>query len=184
LNGVDFAGSDLASFDLEFADLRGTTWKGIASPPKNLSHSLRGSGTDSVRGADYDDIAAISMSAKTWTERFFSFKLIVDNWGENKTTIALLGKIFHSDGSAYMRNCSFLYFVASFARDKESMAYCVDMAANGNAYYNMYRAKKVRRYISDYLDYLGTNIQRSERYPEDISPQEIIFLARTDSEDL
>lgn len=175
LDGVDLGGSDLSSFDLQYADLRRVKWGGILANPARFTYSLRGDGQSPVRGSDFEAIGATTLGAKTWGERFFSFKLLVDNWGENTTTFDLLVKIIERDKSTYMRNCAFTYFAAKYAGDEKMTSYCTQMARHGNTPTNMFRATKVKRAVDDYFQYYHS-IEKPDRFPGDISPKRILKL--------
>lgn len=175
LEGVDFGGSNLSSFDLKYADLRRAKWEGILAIPARFKYSLRGDGHSPVRGSDFEAIEAAALGSKTWGERFFSFKLLIDNWGENTTTLDLLVNIIERDKSTYMRNCAFTYFAAKYAGDEKMTSYCVQMARQGNTPTNMFRAAKVKRAVDDYFQYYRS-IEKPGRFPGDISPQRILIL--------
>lgn len=177
LTGVDFAGSDLSQFNFDYADLRGAKWDNRASDPLSLRYSMRGKGTDEVRGDDFNDLSATVLSKSLWAERFFAFRLLVDNWGENSDTADVLSKLLASSSDTYLPLCSVLYFFASYINDGEAMALCNDMANAGRSQVNIYRLKKLRQAVRENLNYLE-RLNLTQRYPNDLSDKEINSFKR------
>ena len=177
LTGVDFAGSNLSQFNFDYADLRGAKWDNRASDPLSLRYSMRGKGTDEVRGDDFNDLSATVLSKSLWAERFFAFRLLVDNWGENSDTADVLSKLLASSSDTYLPLCSVLYFSASYINDGEAMALCNDMANAGRSQVNIYRLRKLRQAVRENLDYLQ-RLSLRQRYPNDLSENEINSFRR------
>jgi len=177
LSGVDFAGSDLSEFNFDYADLRGARWENRFSDPSTLRYSLRGKGTDEVRGTDFDDLSAKVLAQSLWAERFFAFQVLVDNWGENLDTAKVLLDLLHTDNGTYLPLCSFVYFSASYLNDSDTKAWCVDMANAGGSQINLFRLKKLRRYVSEYRRYFGS-VDIRPRYPEDLTSNEVKLIVR------
>lgn len=149
LRGVDFSGSSLSSFNFEYADLRGAIWNGAEGEPSNYRFSLRGRSTDALRARDFERWAERAKVSRTWSERFFAYKCIVDNFGENYLTLDLLREIERQDTSVYMRSASTLYLAASLYRSDEIKSYCSELAAGSNSKVNMFRMTKIRRYARE-----------------------------------
>lgn len=177
LTGVDFAGSNLSQFNFDYADLRGAKWDNRASDPLSLRYSMRGKGADEVRGDDFNDLSAIVLSKSLWAERFFAFRLLVDNWGENSDTADVLSKLLASSSDTYLPLCSVLYFSASYINDGEAMALCNDMANAGRSQVNIYRLRKLRQAVRENLNYLQ-RLNLRQRYPNDLSEKEINSFRR------
>jgi hypothetical protein len=173
---VDFSGSELASFNFDYADLRRANWSGRVSDPKSFRLSLRGKGTADVRGADFDDIRALVFSKRNWGERLFAFRLLVDNWGENLDTFDVLVSVLENDPGTYLRLCSFVYFSASYANDEKMQNFCIGMANAGRSQLNIFKLGKLRRAVGNYSNYFES-INIKERYPGDISMREVHLLA-------
>lgn len=177
LTGVDFTGSDLSQFNFDYADLRGAKWDNRASAPLSLRYSMRGKGTDEVRGDDFHDLSATVLSKSLWAERFFAFRLLVDNWGENPDTAEVLSKLLAEKRDTYLPLCSVLYFAASYINNGKAKALCNDMANAGRSQVNIYRLKKLRRAVRENLNYLE-HLNLTQRYPNDLSDKEINSLKR------
>ncbi|MEQ8254807.1 MAG: pentapeptide repeat-containing protein [Roseovarius confluentis] len=175
LNEVDFSGSDLAGFDFSYADLRGANWQGVVADPKDVRFSLRGKGTSQVRGVDFEAIAKSAMHRRLWSERFFAFRLLVDNWGENTDTFEVLRDILGAEEGVYMRQCSFLYFMASYSGDDRIQKLCTQMANAGRSQTNMFRLRDVRKALENYESYFG-RVETRKRYPGDVHPRNLIKL--------
>lgn len=172
LAGVNFAGSNLSQFNFDYADLRGAKWDNRASDPQSLRYSMRGKGTDEVRGDDFNDLSAKVLSRSLWAERFFAFRLLVDNWGENPDTAGVLSKLLATNSGTYLPLCSLVYFTASYLNDDESKAFCNDMANAGRSQLNIFRLKKLRQTVGNNLTYFES-VTFKKRYPNDLSENEI-----------
>lgn len=181
LAGVDFQGSALARFDFSFADLRNASWMGRLSDPKSVMFSLRGESNGPVVGADFEVIEETALTSKLWSERFFAFKMLVDNWGENEDTYDVLKRIIKLTDGTYIRVCSFAYFAASYNQDEALMADCINMAHASNSRTNMYKLNKMRRVLPEYVEYFS-GIKRESRYPGDINPSMIANIGKGVSE--
>lgn len=181
LAGVDFAGSDLSSFNFDYADLRGAKWENRISDPLSLRYSMRGKGTDEVRGDDFTDLSAKALSKSLWAERFFAFRLLVDNWGENPDTAAALSRLLATNSGTYLPLCSMLYFTASYLNDDEAKAFCNAMADAGRSQVNIFRLRKLRQKIKSNLKFFESVTLR-QRYPNDLSGEEIKLIKRGLSE--
>ena len=177
LAGVDFGGSDLSKFNFDYADLRGVKWEERLSDPLSLSYSLRGSGTDEVRGSDFADLRTKLLSKSNWAERFFAFLILVDNWGENPDTAGVLSELLENDNGTYLPLCCFVYFTASYLNDAESKSLCVDMANAGRSQINIYRLGKLRRSAFINMEYFDSAVFR-QRYPNDLSQTEFKVLIK------
>tara|TARA_R100000306_G_C4363075_1_gene136278 strand:- start:266 stop:940 length:675 start_codon:yes stop_codon:yes gene_type:complete len=177
LTDVDFAGSNLSEFNFDYADLRGAKWDNRASDPLSLRYSMRGKGTDEVRGDDFSDLSATVLSNSLWAERFFAFRLLVDNWGENSDTADVLSKLLASSSGTYLPLCAVLYFSASYVNNGEAMALCNSMANAGRSQVNIYRLRKLRQAVKENLNYLQ-RLNLRPRYPNDIPEKEINSFRR------
>lgn len=164
---IDLNGSSLKGYNFDLADLRGASWLGVLTNPSSTKHCLRGDGKDNVKGADFPHLAEICLSKYNWDERFLSFKLLIDNWGENIETADVLISILKEDKGTYLRLCCFLYFCASYNNDTKMKSRCVEMAKAGRSQANMFRLKTLRKGVSDYLKYFES-VSFAERYPGDI----------------
>ena len=174
LAGVDFSESDLSEFNLDYADLRGAKWEQRLSDPHSLRFSLRGSGEDEVSGSEFKDLRALVLSKKRlrWAERFFAFRLLVDNWGENEDTLEVLNQLLRQGDGTYLRLCCSVYFSASYQRDTKSKTLCINMANSGRSQVNIFRLKKLRHAASIGQRYFRS-IDLRERYPGDLSQSSI-----------
>jgi len=171
LSGVDFAGSDLSGFKFDYADLRGVKWENRSSDPVSLRYSLRGNGADEVRGSDFASLYAKVMSKTLWAERFFAFKLLVDNWGENSDTAEVLQELLEKTRETYLPLCSFIYFSASYLDDNEAMIWCVSMANAGSSQVSIFRLRKLRQLAKQNAKYFE-GIKLRSRYPNDLTESE------------
>ena len=149
LRMVDFRGSDLSEFNLEYADLRGCKWEGVDVEPSHFRFSLRGRASGPIRARDFNKWAERALRSRVWAERFYAFKCIVDNFGENYLTLDLLRDIRKADKSTYMKSVSTLYLAASLYQIKEIQSYCEEMAQGSNSRVNMFRMMKIRRYARE-----------------------------------
>lgn len=181
LAGVDFARSNLSSFNFDYADLRGAEWENRASDPLSLRYSMRGKGTDEVRGDDFTDLSAKVLSKSLWAERFFAFRLLVDNWGENPDTADVLSKLLATNSGTYLPLCSLVYFTASYLDDDKAKAFCNDMANAGRSQVNIFRLRKLRQTVKSNLKFFESVTMR-QRYPNDLSEKEIKSIRRGLSE--
>jgi hypothetical protein len=162
LSFVDFSGSDLSDFDFEFSDLRNASWKGVVNHPKNYRIAMRGRAHDPVSGRDFPDWVARVHSGRIWAERFFAFKCVVDNFGENELTLDLLHQVLSRDKSLYMRSTCTVYLAASLFRIDEMLNYCSEMAFGSNAKVNMFRMMRLRRYARELSRVIGSIPVQSE----------------------
>lgn len=173
LQDVDFTRSDLSDFDFSFADLRGAKWGGIAAFPKRFDRSLRGHRRVPIYSHDFEQISGCVKSGKTWSERFLFFALLVDGFGLVDETLSVLKTVVSTDDSEYMRACSYAYFCAVALKSNEAEIYCRGMAGYSNSYGNMYRIKRIRRYIKDFNSYLNS-VQVDISYPGAVSSFDIL----------
>ncbi|WFE73306.1 pentapeptide repeat-containing protein [Roseinatronobacter sp. S2] len=177
LAGVDFAGSNLSEFNFDYADLRGAKWANRLSDPSTLQYSLRGNGTNEVRGTDFKDFSAKVLSKALWAERFFAFQVLVDNWGENPDTVEVLLKLLPTKSGTYLPLCSFVYFSASYLNDNEAKTRCISMANAGGSQVNIYRLRKLRLSASQNAKYFKT-VDMKPRYPAGLTAKELKPLLR------
>jgi hypothetical protein len=175
LSGVDFAGSNLSLFDFDYADLRGANWANRSSDPHSLRYSLRGDGTDEVCGADFKDLSAKVLSKSLWAERFYAFRILVDNWGENPDTAETLSHLLSMNSGTYLPLCSFVYFTASYLNDSEAKTLCVNMANSGRSQVNIFRLRKLRQSAKQNARFLDS-VQMKQRYPNDLTKKELDSL--------
>lgn len=176
LQDVDFTGSNLSEFNFNFADLRGATWEAEEPQiPESFRYALRGRKRDPIRSIDYSAIAERALTANTWRERFLSFALAVDNFGEVDLTLDILQKTLHLDNSKYMKFTSALYFIASYLRHSEALDYCRTMALASNSYTNMYRFKKLSRLLNELRGYLDSTNPKLT-YPGIVSSGNVVKL--------
>ncbi|WP_282128444.1 pentapeptide repeat-containing protein [Roseobacter litoralis] len=175
LSGVDFAESDLSGFKFDYADLRGVKWENRSSDPVSLRYSLRGNGADEVRGSDFAALYAKVMSKTSWAERFFAFKILVDNWGENSDTAEVLQELLAKTRETYLPLCSFIYFSASYLDDNEAKTWCVSMANAGSSQANIFRLRKLRQLAKQNAKYFES-VELRPRYPNDLTESEIRSL--------
>ncbi len=171
LADVNFTGSDLSDFNFDYADLRGATWTDRKSNPSSIRYALRGSGNDQVRGEDFEDIKAIALSRKTWKERFFAFKTLVDNWGVNDDTLNVLTQLVKEQKGTYLRLCSLLYFSASYRNEPDEKKFCEKMAIASNSQTNVFRLGKLRQSIRDQVEYFN-RYSLEDRYPNTLSRED------------
>lgn len=176
LAGLDFRQTDLSSFDLEYADLRRTTWGKPNTWPYAHAYAMLGTGNDRVVSSDFVDLAKTAKVARTWSERFFAFSIILENFGETKLTLDLLIDILKSDRSTYMTDCSLLHYAASFSNYEEAKDYCRSLASLGNSYANMYKIGKVRRLAGEVRRYLEAIESKPQEYPGQVSRDDILNL--------
>ncbi len=172
LRGVDFRGSHLAKFNFEYADLRGANWADSKGEPSHYRFALRGSSSDAISARDIDKWARAAKFSRTWSERFFAFKCIVDNFGENYLTLDLLREIGSRDKSTYMRSASALYLAASLYRIEEVKSYCKELAAGSNSRINMFRMTKIRRYARE-ISKVVASIPVDSKPPGYFDPKEL-----------
>lgn len=177
LSGVDFAGSNLSIFNFDYADLRGANWSNLSSEPQSLRYSLRGNGTDEVCGSDFKDLSAKVLSKSSWAERFYAFRLLVDNWGENPDTAEILSQLSYSNSGTYLPLCSFVYFTASYLNDNEAKSWCVNMANAGRSQVNIFRLRKLRQSAKQNARLLDS-IEMKRRYPNDLTKKELKALRK------
>lgn len=177
LSGVNFAGSDLSQFNFDYADLRGANWESRSSDPHSLRYSLRGSGVDEVSGSDFEDLLGKVFSKSSWAERFFAFRVLVDNWGENPDTAEVLSRLLSINNGTYLSLCSFVYFTASYLNDNEAKVLCVNMAEYGRSQVNLFRLRKLRRFANQNSKFLES-VEKKQRYPDDLTQKELIPLLR------
>lgn len=178
LSGVNFADSDLSLFNFDYADLRDANWENRSSDPLSLRYSLRGSGADEVSGSDFEELSGKVFSKSPWAERFFAFRVLVDNWGENPETAEILSRLLSRGSGTYLSLCSFVYFTASYLNDKEAQALCVNMAELGSSQVNIFRLKKLRQSAKQNTKFLES-IEKKQRYPDDLTKKELIPLLRS-----
>lgn len=172
LAGVDFENSDLENFNFDYADLRGALWRNRTSDPDSLRYSLRGHGTDEVRGGDFKDISEKFLSNSLWAERFYAFRILVDNWGENSDTAEVLSRLLQTEAGTYLPLCSYVYFTASYLNDSEAKTLCVDMANAGSSQINIFRLKKLRRLAISNAKHLDST-ELNSRYPGDLKKSDL-----------
>lgn len=173
LSDVDFSESELSGFNFDFADLRRVKWDRRLSDPYSLRFSLRGSGADEVAGSDFKELSAQVHSKKLrWAERFFAFRILVDNWGENPDTAEVLERLFAGDHGTYLPLCCFVYFTASYEGEDAPKNFCVGMANAGGSRLNVFKLKKLRQAYIDSKSYLQ-RVDLKERHPADLSQDDI-----------
>lgn len=173
LQNVDFSDSDLSEFDFSCSDLRGANWEGAIGLPHRFRHALRGHASIVLVGSDFKDLAATVFEGRTWAERFLSFATLVDGFGLVDETLEILERVVGGDSSDYMRACSYAYYCAVGVMNNEAMLYIRSMALQGNSYGNMYRIKRVRRYVSDFNKYLD-RVEIKKNYPGAVASNEIL----------
>lgn len=177
LSGVNFAGSNLSPFNFDYADLRGAEWKNRSSDPHSLRYSLRGNGADEVRGTDFMDLSAKVLSNSLWAERFYAFRVLVDNWGENPDTAEVLSQLLDMSSGTYLPLCSFVYFTASYLNDGEAKNLCVNMADAGRSQVNIFRLRKLRQAARKNAGFFDS-VEIKQRYPNDLTKKELESLRR------
>ena len=123
----------------------------------------------------YFGIAERAINANTWSERFFSFALAVDNFGEVNLTLEILQKTLQQDKSKYMKFSSALYFIASYLGHSEALEYCRTMALSSNSKTNMYRFKKLSRLLNELRSYLDSTSSKLS-YPGIVSSDNVVNL--------
>lgn len=173
LSEVDFSGADLSEFDFSGSDLRRANWRGCVEYPKLLDRAMLGRGSGAVSGRDFERIVEAARGGRTWTQRFFAFSALVDNFGETKVVLKHLREIVGGDKSKYMVFCSFVYFCASFLGSREAMEYCEEVAGGANSRVNLFRFSKVNRYAREFKDFLQEMPNREPKVPLEAQPQEI-----------
>lgn len=173
LRDVDFSGSDLSSFDLTRADLRRVRWQTCLRWPSLHRFAMMGKGNSPITANDYERLVDLTTASKLWSERFLSFALIVDNFGESNLVFDVLKKIIMSDSSTYMKVCSYVYFAASFVDHPEGQDYCFALAYEGNAYSNMFRIKKARRISEELKNYVQSLDRDRIRFPGEVAAEDV-----------
>lgn len=172
LRMVDFRESNLSDFNLEYADLRGCKWEGVGLEPSHFRFSLRGRANDPIRARDFNKWAERALRSRVWAERFYAFKCIVDNFGENYLTLDLLRDIRRADKSTYMKSVSTLYLSSSLYQIKEIQSYCEEMAQGSNSRVNMFRMMKIRRYARE-LSSVVDSLPSKSLAPGRFEPREL-----------
>lgn len=163
---VDFRGSDLESFSFHRSDLRRCKWDPSQIEGRiNVKGSMLGSGRDSLEPNELGTLLSSTTKASRWGDRFHALYLLVENFGLTTEIFDEVADVILRDKSVYFRDCALALLYAEVCQNQPAKDYSALMARNGNAQSNMFRIKKMRRFIRELEAYSSF---KSPAYPNSV----------------